>query len=85
MLIYQNKIDTKYFLVLFWSLTFFFSTSTKTFGRGPGESLGLGMRLDGYLIICIGLDLGGHIGMSVRMDAEGVVNIFSGSCLDIFS
>ena len=73
-MIHQNKIDTKYF-----------STSTKTFGRGPDVSLGLGMRLDGYLIICLGLDLGVYIGMSVRMDAEGVVNIFSGSYLDIFS
>ena len=33
----------------------------------------------------IGLVLGLDIGMAVGMDHEGVVNLFSGCCLDIFS
>ena len=47
--------------------------------------MGLGMGISGNLIAGLGLRLGLDIVMGVGMDADGVVNVFSSGCLDIYS
>ena len=65
--------------VIFW--TMIISVSSTSIGRIAGACLDLGMGVDGNLIVplFVGLSLALAIGMSVEINAEGVVNFFS-SC-----
>ena len=58
-------------------------------GRSSDMRLDLGMGTDGNLIAGLDMRLGLgpslDIGMGVGMDADGIVNIFSSCCRDIFS
>ena len=63
----------------------FFQSSSTSIERGSGVHMGLGMGISGNLIAGLGLRLGLDIVMGVGMDADGVVNVFSSCCLDIYS
>ena len=61
---------------IFWAIII--SISSTSIGRISGTCLDLGMGVGGNLIarLFVGLSLVLDIGMSVKNDAEGVVNFF---------
>ena len=67
-----------------FSISIFSNLSIST-GRGSSVKLGLGMGMGEHLIVGLALGSVVKIEMAFGMDTDGIVNIFSSYCLDIFS